>query len=82
MLTIVQKYGTVDKPIVVYSENYGISIYEGKKNHDILPKTAMVLWKKLWYYGKNMIQYRKVWNFDLIRKKLRYCRKLWFTNGY
>ena len=40
---------------------------------------AIVLWKKLWNYGKNMIQYRKVWNFDLIWKKLRYCSKLWFT---
>ena len=28
----------MDKPMVVYSENYGTSIYEGK-NHDILPKT-------------------------------------------
>ena len=25
--------------------------------------------KKLWYYGKNnMVLYRKLWNFDLLRK--------------
>ena len=39
--------------MVVYSKNYGTSIYEGK-NHDILPKTM-----KLWLimeknYGKSL----------------------------
>ena len=51
--------------IVIYAVSAIFQPYNG----------AMVLWKKLWYYGKNLIQYRKVWNFYLIWKKQRYIEK-------
>ena len=34
-----KKYGTMEKKLRFYSENYGTLIY--------------YQWKKLWYYGKN-----------------------------
>ena len=45
-----------------------------------------LIWKKLWYYGKNydtmektMVLYRKLWNFDLLWKKLWYYGKNYGT---
>ena len=46
----------------------------------------MVLWKKLWYYGKNygtmektMVLYRKLCNFDLLWKNYGTMeKKLWY----
>ena len=45
-----KNYGTMEKTMVLwtklwyYTENYGTSIYEGKKKRGRLPKT-----KKLWF---------------------------------
>ena len=36
-----------------YGKNYGTM----EKNYDTIPKTMnlYLLWKKVWYYGKNMV---------------------------
>ena len=102
-----KNYGTLGKKTMLLTENYGTSIYEGKK-HCRLPKTTILsfimekpnainhfdlLWKsygtmgkKTVYYEKSydtmtrtMVQYQKLWNFDLLWKKLWCCGKKYGT---
>ena len=39
----------------------------------------MVLWKKLWYYGKNYGTIPKLWNFDLLWKNYGTMKKNYGT---
>ena len=63
LLFTIEKYGTMGKnygtktKLWYYTENYGTSIYEGKK-HGWLPKT-----KKIWFIiEKTIVKYQNNWS--------------------
>ena len=67
--------GNIPKQLNFFNKYIALKLWFTMENYGT-KKKAMILWKNYGTMDKTMMLYRKLWNFDLLRKKLWCYSKL------